>query len=116
VKLVSWIIMLPLALAAIAFAVTNRGAVELDLWPLPFTVQLPVFAVAFLSLFVGFVFGGFVAWMSAGKARRRARAKAREAEAARRELDMLREKLAKMEAEAGARDRALPPPRASDVA
>ena len=69
-RLLSWIILLPVALAAVAFSVVNREPVALDLWPLPFTVETPVFLIVLISIFAGFVWGGMVAWVSAMRGRR----------------------------------------------
>jgi uncharacterized integral membrane protein len=71
-RLLSWIILLPVALAAVSFSVVNREPVSLDLWPLPYTVETPVFLIILLSLIAGFVWGGMVAWVSAMRGRRRA--------------------------------------------
>ena len=46
-----WIISIPLAVLIAVFAVSNRTAVTLSLWPLPYEVDLPLFLpimVAFL--------------------------------------------------------------------
>ena len=69
-RLLSWIILLPVALAAVAFSVVNREPVALDLWPLPFTVETPVFLIVLICIFAGFVWGGMVAWVSAMRGRR----------------------------------------------
>jgi uncharacterized integral membrane protein len=79
--------MLPLAAAIIVFSVNNRTEVILDLWPLGVvTAPLPVFAVVLASMVVGFVAGGLTAWNSAGRTRRRARAEAKRADQAERDL------------------------------
>ena len=70
-RLLSWIILLPVALAVVAFSVVNRKPVALDLWPLPVTTERPVFLIVILSVFAGFVWGGLVAWISAARGRRR---------------------------------------------
>lgn len=92
-RLLSWIIMVPVALAVISFAVNNRAAVEVDLWPVPYTVAAPMFAVVLASLVGGVVVGGLIAWLSGGRARHRARANAKRAAAAEHELSTLRQRL-----------------------
>jgi len=61
VRFLSWIIGLVLAAAIVAFAVANRTPVVLDLWPLPYTVEvgcyLAVLGAAAAGLIVGFVLG-----------------------------------------------------------
>jgi uncharacterized integral membrane protein len=69
----SWIVTLPIALVAILFAVSNRGGVTLSLWPLPFTLDAPLYLAALLALLAGFLAGGFVVWNSQRRHRRRAR-------------------------------------------
>ncbi len=111
VRLISWIILAPLAVAVVAFSVSNRDSVMVELWPLPFIWELPLFLVVLVGTFAGFIMGGLVAWISGGKGRRRARARTRQAESAERELVHLRHKLAAMEdsAAASAKVALLPP-------
>lgn len=90
-RLLSWIILLPVALAVVSFSVVNREPVGLDLWPLPYTVETPVFLIILLSVFAGFVWGGMVAWVSAMRGRRRAIAK--RMAGAEEEVERLKEKL-----------------------
>ena len=50
-----WILTAPLGLAVVIFSIANRGPVSLDLWPLALEVEVPLFLVLLLSLFVGFL-------------------------------------------------------------
>jgi uncharacterized integral membrane protein len=85
-RLVGWLIGAPLAAAAAVFAVANRTSAVADLWPLPWTVEAPLYLFVLLALLAGFLAGAAVAWTSSLKARRRIRAAARtEIEALRRE-------------------------------
>jgi len=77
-KLVSWLLLAPLALLMIAFAVANRAAVEVRLDPLPVTLETPLFALAFVCVFVGLVSGGAAAWLAGARWRRLARLRGRE--------------------------------------
>jgi hypothetical protein len=77
-NLVSWLLLAPLAVLMIAFAVANRGAVEIRLDPLPFAVEAPVFALAYLCIFIGLLCGGLAAWLAGARWRRLARARGRE--------------------------------------
>jgi len=107
-RLLSWIIMVPVALGGISFAVSNRDGVTVGLWPVPFTLEAPLFAVVLLAVVGGAVAGALAAWISAGKTRARARANARRAEAAERELSTLRQQLGEVAAGDAAADRTLP--------
>lgn len=96
-KIIFWIIAIPLALAITIFAINNGALVDLDTWPLPYTLQVPVFAIGVASLFVGFLFGGIVAWLRAGKTRRRSRDLYRRVESDQREKAIMAQKIKKME-------------------
>ena len=78
VRRFSWIITVPIAAIAIAFAVTNNHTVSVDLWLSPMPIELPLFAVVFVGILIGFLAGAFAAWVSGGKARRLARERAHE--------------------------------------
>jgi uncharacterized integral membrane protein len=84
-----WIIIAPLALVALVFLISNRAFVPLDLWPLPFVLNPPLSIVILASVFIGFITGGFVAWISAGEARQKARINARRIKILERELDRM---------------------------
>lgn len=77
-KLLSWIVLLPVAALVIVFAVVNRELTTLSLWPLPFEVDLPLFSVIFGGTLVGVLWGGVAAWSAAGVTRAKARERARE--------------------------------------
>lgn len=109
-RLLTWIIMVPVALAVISFSVTNRDTVSVDLWPAPFALDAPVFAIVLVSVVVGMVIGALIAWISGGKTRSRARANARRANAAEKDLAELRRRLETVERTEEPTDRALPAP------
>jgi len=112
VKLLAWIIMVPVALAVISFSVNNRATMTVDLWPAPFSLDAPAFAVVLVSVVLGMVIGAIIAWFSGGKTRQRARAHRRRADANARELAALRQQLGEAKPEEPAVDKALlgPPP------
>lgn len=64
VRYLSWIITLPLALFAVLFAISNRELVTLGLWPLPFTMEAPLYLASLLALVIGFLGGGIIAWFA----------------------------------------------------
>jgi uncharacterized integral membrane protein len=76
--LVSWLLLAPLAVLMIAFAVANRASVEIRFDPLPFAVEAPLFAFAYFCIFIGLVCGGLAAWLAGARWRRLARARGRE--------------------------------------
>jgi uncharacterized integral membrane protein len=93
VKYLSWILTVPLAIVAVVFAISNRAAATLNLWPFGISVEAPLFILVLGSALVGLIAGGFIAWLSAGATRRRRRAAIHRAEAAERELAFLRRKI-----------------------
>ncbi len=99
-KVFFWIVVMPLAAAVIVFSVNNRADVVLDLWPLDMVTQpLPVFSVVLAGLFAGFLIGGLVAWISGGKARRRARQERQRADRAEREIKDVEARLERQQSE-----------------
>jgi uncharacterized integral membrane protein len=104
-KIVTVLILVPLALAIVMFAVANRAPVVIGFDP--FGTQPPMFAFVaplFLALLValtaGVIVGGAAAWSRQSKWRRRARRLATDLKAARGETESLRRQL---EASAAAR-------------
>lgn len=66
------------AILVVLFAVSNRTPVVVEIWPLPYQLELGLYAVILLAVFVGFVAGLVAAWLSGGKRRREIRALRRE--------------------------------------
>ncbi len=85
-KRVGGILALPLALLLVVFAVANRHEVRLELWPLPFALDLPAYLLVFLSALAGLMLGAAVTWLAGARSRRRARSERRRAEALERQL------------------------------
>ncbi len=82
-RLFHWLVTAPVALVLIVFAVTNRDAITLNFWPLPVTLQAPVYLIVFLALLAGFLIGELVAWINGRRWRREARHSARRRRGAR---------------------------------
>ena len=96
-KLLFWILGVPLIVAIVVFATSNLAPVTLDLWPFPFAIEPPAFAAILGAAFIGFLGGAAYAWISAGKRRRRARAEGRKMKFLERENEDLRKQLAAAE-------------------
>ncbi len=112
-RLISWLLMIPIAALVAAFAVANRAPVTVDLDPLPFGYKMPLYGVVLGAVAVGFFWGGLSAWLSAGKSRRWARQRLHQVESGKRDIERLRQKISKMEEDAArvkAASKALPPP------
>ncbi len=102
-RIVAAIILIPLAIIIIAFAVANRHFVTVSFDPFSgdepvASVRLPLYALVIILLIVGVLIGGFASWLRQGKWRGSARRSERE-------LKDLRGKLAALE---GGKDRPVP--------
>jgi len=92
--------MAPLAVAIVLFSVSNRTDITLRIWPLPGTIDVPLFAIVLICLGAGIIWGGLAAWLAAGKSRKRAREANRRAEQAERDARFASERVSELEAEA----------------
>lgn len=77
-KAVSVIVLVPLAIVFILFAIANREMITLSLDPFDatrpaFTYRMPLFMLIFLLLFIGVLVGGTAAWLRQSRWRRVAR-------------------------------------------
>src|SRR5690242_9392439 len=82
---------------AILFAASNRLVVELAIWPLPFSIEAPIYAIALTSIAFGVLWGGAIGWFAAFRARRRARQETRRADNLEDDLRILRQKIEGLE-------------------
>jgi len=94
-KVVATIILVPLAIVIIAFAVANRQNVTVSLDPFnpdvpAASVTEPLFVVLLAVLILGVIVGGIAAWLRQSKSRRTARRLEREVANLRAENDLLR--------------------------
>jgi uncharacterized integral membrane protein len=97
-KIVTVLVLLPVALLIVMFAVANRAPVTVALDPFGseppmFTTAAPLFLVLLAALIVGVIVGGVAAWSRQRKWRRRARHLAAELKAAQAEAATLRRRL-----------------------
>jgi len=94
-KIVAAIVLVPLAVILVAFAVANRQSVTVSFDPFASgapaaSVTLPLFALVIVLLIIGVVIGGAASWLRHGRWRRAARRLDRELARLREELDMHR--------------------------
>lgn len=85
--------MIPFAIVVIVFSASNLEQVTVNLWPLPQEITVPMFTMILTVFIFGFLMGGIVAWLSAGKSRQAARQQRYRADKAERELRSLSNKL-----------------------
>jgi uncharacterized integral membrane protein len=87
----AWIVTLPIIAIVALFAVDNRQAIELNLWPLPWALPpVPLFLLTLLLILFGFVLGVLVMWFTGNRQRRQLRQARRDLDEARMELHSLR--------------------------
>ena len=96
-RIAGWVVLVPLSLVLIVFALANRQLTVVNFNPLVSPSALaspglgvPLFLVIFAFLLLGVVLGGVAAWLAAGRVRREKRQWQRESERLGRELDNLR--------------------------
>jgi hypothetical protein len=97
-KIVTALILLPIAAAIVLFAVGNRGPVTIGFDPFAaeppmFSFAIPLFLLVLLVLMAGVILGGTSAWMGQSRWRRRARRLAAELKVSRAEAERLRRQL-----------------------
>ena len=85
-RLLYWAVFLVIATVLILFAVSNRETVSVELWPLPFLAEVPLYLLCFLSLLIGTLIGAAIAWIAGRRNRRELRSRRRRIEALEREL------------------------------
>ena len=92
-KILAWAIAAVVAMVVIAFAVANRGPVEISVAPVPYRLDIPIWALAVGALVVGFLAGALVRWLLDHRVRRMARRGRRRTRALEQELAGARKKL-----------------------
>ena len=88
------VILVPLALIAIAFAIGNHDPVSISFDPIAdspdFKLEAPLYIVLFAALILGVLLGGIATWFGKGQHRRAARMYRRDVEKLRGDLDRVR--------------------------
>ena len=69
-RLLNTILAAVVALLVILFAVSNRTAVTVEIWPFPYQLSLALYAVILLAVLVGFIGGVIAAWLVGAERRR----------------------------------------------
>ncbi|HEX3865019.1 MAG TPA: LapA family protein [Stellaceae bacterium] len=85
-KLLFWIVVAILAVCLALFAVSNREAVSLGLWPLSNVVDLPLYLAILAAVLIGFILGALAAWIGSWGPRREVCRRGRRIAALEREL------------------------------
>ncbi len=86
-KLIGWIVIATVGIAFVAFATHNYHGAQVNLWPAPLELSLPVYGIVFAGIALGFLGGALVAWLAGGKGRRKSREFRRTARTLERKLE-----------------------------
>ena len=92
-RLLGWIIAVPVALIVIAFAVANRAPAVVRFDPLPYALDIPIWAIAIGAIAFGFVLGAVIKWIFGAKWRSLALRSRRRVRVLEREVSTLRNRL-----------------------
>lgn len=97
-KIVFWLLLIPLAIVLVMFAVANREMVTVSLDPLnpaqpAWSLRMPLFILVLGTLTLGVMVGGFAAWLRQGRYRRSARGLRSEMAGLRHEVETLNARL-----------------------
>jgi uncharacterized integral membrane protein len=102
-KFIAAVILVPLAILMVMFAVANRGSVPISLDPFSaeapaLTVHVPLFLLLLIVLIIGVLVGGIAAWLRQSKWRGAARRLDRDLRTARADAEETRRRLAAAQA------------------
>jgi lipopolysaccharide assembly protein A len=101
-RAIYWFAVLIIAVILGSFAASNREAVRLGLWPLPYLIDVPLYLAVLIALLGGLALGAAAAWLRGGRSRRELRRCRRGNEALARELAATQARLAGEGQSAGA--------------
>ena len=88
--LLSLLVAFPFTAVVILFAVSNRQQVEVGLYPLPFTVAMPLYLLVLGAALLALVGGALTAWLLGHRARVTARKNAKRLQSVEQELAHMR--------------------------
>ena len=94
IRLVTVPLILLVSLIIISFALSNRGVVNLVLYPLPGTLGLPLFLPVLLAALLGALVGCFATWRNGSRHRKAARDNKKLVERLDKQVAELRQELA----------------------
>lgn len=99
-KILFWIIALPIIAFAMAFAVSNHESVTISLWPFAYRLDIPLYIAVTGGLFFGFLAGLIYGWIGSLTFRHRAHSTAKQLAKLQGETEELRRKLTQAESAA----------------
>ena len=98
-KLVFWLVLVPLAIIILMFAIANREMVTVSFDPFnaaqpAASITVPLFVLIFILVILGVIIGGVASWLRQSEYRRAARRRDSDVSALRREIETLNARLA----------------------
>ena len=96
-RLITWLIMVPAAVAVVVFALHNKAPVALDMWPFAITIEIELYLLLTVILGVGVLLGGIASWAGGGQLRQQLRKQTYDGEVARRQLKAEQDKVAELQ-------------------
>lgn len=108
-KFLSWALFIPFALVVVTFAVSNRIDITVAFWPLPFTLDMPLYSLSLGTLAFGFFFGALLTWLSVAKWRVIAASRKKDFDFSQMENDRLRAEIDALKSPETTQDTTLPP-------
>lgn len=103
-KILFRVLLLLFVLVGVLVAVSNSERVALTVWPLPYSLQVPLYLLIVAVLLLGVLAGLGLGWWAGRHHRRRAREQGKEAARLDREVVRLREQLAESTSASGSAD------------
>jgi len=76
-RIIAWLVGLPLAVIVVLFAVSNRQAITIGFWPFPERIDAPAYLIGLIPLALGLLVGAGLAGIGTVHARYRHRSAAR---------------------------------------
>jgi len=95
-RIVGWLVLVPLSVVLIIFALANRQTVGVHFDPLGSETplvpafEMPLFVVIYTMLILGVLLGGLAVWLTQGRNRREKRRLKKHSDQLQREIDSLR--------------------------
>ena len=89
--------MVVVAVFLVLFTISNRPEIVVELWPLPYTLNLPLYLLLLVSAFFGFMAGVIITFFSSGVMRKNFRKAEKKAGNLEKELKKLKDDIQKLE-------------------
>ena len=92
-RFLTWLIAIPVALIIIAVSISNSTPAIIDLSPLPFIINVPIWAIAVGAVLFGIIVGGSIKWMLDHRRRVVSISRARKLQSAQKQINLLQKKI-----------------------